>query len=160
VIVPRVHTAGQTAAVVAAAAYPPKGTRGAGPGRAALYGLDRAAAMTEALEQTLIAVQVESAEAVANLDSILAVEHLDMVFVGPNDLSHSLGRPSEDELRRVIDDVLRRAHAAGVRTGILAPTPDLVDRYRRAGVSLLLTGTDLSMLAAGARPLIGSLPPR
>jgi 4-hydroxy-2-oxoheptanedioate aldolase len=159
VIVPRVHGAAQTAAVVSAALYPPKGTRGAGPGRAALYGLDRAAAMQEALEQTLVAVQIESAEAVANLDGILAVEHLGMVFVGPNDLSHSLGRPPEDELMRVIDDVLRRAHAAGVRTGILAPTPELVDRYRRAGVSLLLTGTDLMLLAGGARALLGAIPP-
>src|SRR5438876_60304 len=80
----------------------------------------------------------------------LAVKHLSMVFVGPNDLSHSLGRPPEEELREVIDDVLVRAHAAGVRTGILAPTPDLVGRYRRAGVSLLVTGSDLALLAAGA----------
>jgi 4-hydroxy-2-oxoheptanedioate aldolase len=159
IIVPRVHAGAQAAAIVSAASYPPVGTRGAGPGRAALYGLDRAAAMQEALEQTLIAVQIESAAAVANLGEILAVEHLDMVFVGPNDLSQSLGRPSEQELLRVIDDVIARAHAAGVRTGILAPTPELVDRYRRAGVSLLLTGTDLVMLAAGARAVIGALPP-
>ena len=158
IIVPRVHTAAQAAAVVSAAAYPPKGTRGAGPGRASLYGLDRAPAMEEALAQTLIAVQIESAESVENLDAILAVEHLDMVFVGPNDLSHSLGRPPEPELRRVIDDVLERAHTAGVRTGILAPTAELVDRYRHAGVSLLLTGTDLAMLAAGARAVISAVP--
>jgi 4-hydroxy-2-oxoheptanedioate aldolase len=159
VIVPRVHTGAQTAAIVAAASYPPKGVRGAGPGRASLYGLDRAAAMQEALEQTLVAVQIESAEAVANLDEILAVDQLGMVFVGPNDLGLSLGRPAEDELMRVIDDVLARAHRAGVRTGILAPTPELVDRYRRAGVSLLLTGTDLTLLAAGARALLGAIPP-
>jgi 2-keto-3-deoxy-L-rhamnonate aldolase RhmA len=53
-----------------------------------------------------------------------------------------------------------RAHGAGVRTGILAPTPELVDRYRRAGVSLLVTGTDLAMLAAGARAVIAALAPR
>ncbi len=154
VIVPRVHTAAQTAAVVGAASYPPKGFRGAGPGRASLYGLDRVAGMQEALAHTLVAVQIESAQAVENLDAMLAVEHLDMVFVGPNDLSHSLGNPPEDELRRIIDDVLGRAHAAGVRTGILAPTPELVERYRRAGVSLMITGADVAMLAAGARAVI------
>jgi 4-hydroxy-2-oxoheptanedioate aldolase len=110
--------------------------------------------MQEALARTLIAVQIESAQAVENLDAMLAVEHLDMVFVGPNDLSHSLGNPPEDELRRIIDDVLSRAHAAGVRTGILAPTPELVERYRRAGVSLMITGADVAMLAAGARAVI------
>ncbi len=157
VIVPRVHTAEQAAAAVAAASYLPKGVRGAGPGRASLYGLDRVAAMQEALEQTLVAVQIESATAVENLAAILAVEHLDMVFVGPNDLSHSLGRPPEDELRRVIDEVLVRAQAAGVRTGILASTPELIDRYRRTGVSLILTGSDLSLLSAGARALMEAL---
>lgn len=157
VIVPRVHSAEQATAAVAAASYPPKGFRGAGPGRASLYGLDRVAGMQEALEHTLVAVQIESAEAVANLGAILEVEHLDMVFVGPNDLSHSLGRPPEDELRRIIDDVLERAHAAGIRTGILAPTTELVERYRGAGVSLLITGADLAMLAAGARAVIEPL---
>ena len=157
VIVPRVHTAEQAAAAVAAALYPPKGIRGAGPGRASLYGLERDAGMREALEQTLVAVQIESAMAVLQLDAILEVEHLDMVFVGPNDLSHSLGRPPEDELRRLIDDMLVRAHAAGVRTGILAPTTELVERYRKAGVSLLITGADVAMLAAGARAVLEPL---
>jgi 4-hydroxy-2-oxoheptanedioate aldolase len=158
VIVPRVHTGPQAAAVVAASNYPPKGSRGAGPGRASLYGLDRERSLEEALASTLVAVQVESAEAVANLDAILAVDGLDMVFVGPNDLSHSLGRPAEDELHRVIDDVLVRSHARGVLSGILAPTPELADRYLRAGVSLLLTGSDLAMLARGARAVVGGLP--
>jgi 4-hydroxy-2-oxoheptanedioate aldolase len=157
VIVPRVHCARQAAAAVAAASYPPKGRRGAGPGRASLYGLDRVTGMQEALEHTLVAVQIESADAVGDLAGILAVEHLDMVFVGPNDLSLSLGSPREDELRQVIDHVLERAHAAGVRTGILAPTSELVERYRRAGVSLMITGADLAMLAAGARAVIEPL---
>ena len=130
VIVPRVNTAAQAAAVVSAASYPPHGTRGAGPGRASLYGLDRAAATAEALAETLIAVQIESASAVENLDEILAVEGVGMVFVGPNDLSHSLGQPPDEELRRVIDDVIARAHERHVLTGILTPTRELVDRYR------------------------------
>jgi 4-hydroxy-2-oxoheptanedioate aldolase len=158
VIVPRINTAAQAAAVVANASYPPKGTRGAGPGRASLYGLDRVTSISEALEHTLIAVQIESAESVQNLDEILAVDGLGMVFVGPNDLSHSLGRPPEDELRRVIDDVITRAHARALLTGILAPTPELVERYLAAGVSLLLTGSDLAMLASGARAVVRAVP--
>jgi 4-hydroxy-2-oxoheptanedioate aldolase len=158
IIVPRVSTGAQAAAVVAAASYPPRGVRGAGPGRASLYGLERERSLEQALAHTLIAVQIESADAVQNLDEILAVPGLGMVFVGPNDLSHSLGRPPDGELRRVIDDVLARAHASSVLTGILAPTPDLVDRYLQAGASLLLTGSDLAMLAAGARSVTGALP--
>jgi 4-hydroxy-2-oxoheptanedioate aldolase len=155
VVVPRINTGAQAAAVVAAASYPPRGTRGAGPGRASLYGLDRAPAIAEALEQTLIAVQIESATAVENLDEILAVEGVGMAFIGPNDLSHSLGVPPEDGLRRTIDSVVERAHARSVLTGILAPTPELVARYRDAGVSLVLTGSDLGMLATGARAATG-----
>jgi 4-hydroxy-2-oxoheptanedioate aldolase len=158
IIVPRVDSAEQAAAVVAAATYPPRGVRGAGPGRASLYGLDRVASIEEASTHTLIAVQVESAAAVACIDETLAVPGLSMVFVGPNDLSHSLGRPPEDELRHVIDDVIAHAHAHGVLTGILAPTPELVGRYVGAGVSLLLTGSDLAMLASGARGVLGALP--
>jgi 4-hydroxy-2-oxoheptanedioate aldolase len=160
VIVPRIDSAEQAAAVVAAATYPPRGVRGAGPGRASLYGLDRVASIEEAGTHTLIAVQVESAAAVASLDATLAVPGIGMLFVGPNDLSHSLGRPPEDELRRVIDDVIARTHARGVLTGILAPTPALVERYVSAGVSLLLTGSDLAMLAGGARAVLGALPTR
>ena len=54
----------------------------------------------------MVAIQIETGTAVENLDAILAVEGIDLIFVGPNDLSHSLGRPPEEELRAVIDDVL------------------------------------------------------
>jgi 4-hydroxy-2-oxoheptanedioate aldolase len=160
VIVPRVEGGAQTEAIVAASRYPPLGRRGAGPGRAALYGLERERSLDEARAHTLIAVQVESAGAVERLDEILAVDGLGMVFVGPNDLSHSLGRPPEEELRATIDDVLARAHAKGLRTGILTPTPDHVARYTAAGVSLMVTSTDLALLAAGARAFTGALAPR
>lgn len=158
VIVPRVSTGAQAAAIVSAARYPPQGARGAGPGRASLYGLERERSLGDALAHTLVSLQIESAEAIRNLDEILAIDGVDLLFIGPNDLSHSLGRPPENELRRVIDDVIDRAHARSLLTGILAPTPELADRYLQAGVSLLLTGSDLAMLAAGARTVTGALP--
>jgi len=151
VIVPRVDSAAQAAAAVAASRYPPQGRRGTGPGRATVFGQDRAAAVEDALAHTLVAVQIESAAAVDALDEILAVDGLDMAFVGPNDLSHSLGRPPQDVLRATIDDVLARARARGLLTGILAPTAELAARYRAAGATLILTGTDLGMLGSAAR---------
>jgi 4-hydroxy-2-oxoheptanedioate aldolase len=151
VIVPRVDTAAQAVDVAAITRYPPQGRRGTGPGRASVYGIDRAAGVEEALDGTLVAIQIESAAAITNLDEILDVEGVDMAFVGPNDLSQSLGRPPEDELTAVIDDVLSRAAARGWLTGILAPTSQLAARYRAAGATLLVTGTDLGMLAAGAQ---------
>jgi 4-hydroxy-2-oxoheptanedioate aldolase len=151
VIVPRVESADDATRAVAAARYPPQGSRGAGPGRAARYGMRRAEAVAEALASTLVAVQVETAAAVARVAEICAVPGVDLVFVGPNDLSLSLGGAPDAELRSVIDTVLGVATGHGLLTGILAPTGDLAVRYRKSGVRLLITATDLGLLAAGAR---------
>jgi 4-hydroxy-2-oxoheptanedioate aldolase len=149
VLVPLVNTAEAAHTAAQLSRYPPEGRRGAGPGRATLYGLQREQAIANAREETVVAIQIETGTAVENLDEILAVEGVDLVFVGPNDLSHSLGRPPEPELRAVIDEVLTKAKHAGRMTGILAPTPELCARYRGAGCALLVTGTDLGALAAG-----------
>jgi 4-hydroxy-2-oxoheptanedioate aldolase len=154
VLVPLVNTAEAAQAAALAARYPPEGLRGAGPGRATLYGLEREEAIANARAETVVAIQIETGTAVQNFDAILAVDGIDLIFVGPNDLSHSLGRPPEEELRAVIDDVLQRASAAGRLTGILAPTAQLAARYRAAGCSLLVTGTDLACMAAGARGIL------
>jgi 4-hydroxy-2-oxoheptanedioate aldolase len=154
VLVPLVNTAEAAHTAAQLSRYPPEGRRGAGPGRATLYGLQRERAIENAREETVVAIQIETQTAVDNLDEILAVEGVDLVFVGPNDLSHSLGRPPEAELRAVIDEVLRKAQAAGRMTGILAPTPELCARYDEAGCALLVTGTDLGALAAGGRAFL------
>ncbi len=154
VLVPLVNTAEAAPTAAQLTRYPPEGRRGAGPGRATLYGLEREEAIANAREETVVAIQIETGTAVENLDAILQVEGVDLVFVGPNDLSHSLGRPPENELRAVIDEVLAKAEAAGRMTGILAPTPELCARYREAGCSLLVTGTDLGALAGGGRAFL------
>ena len=136
VLIPLVETAAEAAAAVAAARFPPRGRRGGGPGRAALYGLDRAGALAR---EVTVAIQIETVAAVEALDEILAVEGVDMVFVGPNDLALSYGRPVDAE----IADVLARARAAGRDTGTLAA-------YADADTSLVVVGTDLGLLAAGA----------
>jgi 4-hydroxy-2-oxoheptanedioate aldolase len=154
VLVPLVDTAEAAHTAAQLSRYPPDGRRGAGPGRATLYGLRREEAIANAREETVVAIQIETRAAVENLDEILAVDGVDLVFVGPNDLSHSLGRPPEDELRAVIDEVLAKARAAGRLTGILAPTPELCARYTEAGCALLVTGTDLGALAAGGKAFV------
>jgi 4-hydroxy-2-oxoheptanedioate aldolase len=149
VLVPLVNSAEAAHTAAQLSRYPPEGRRGAGPGRATLYGLRREQAIANAREETVVAIQIETGTAVENLDEILTVDGVDLIFVGPNDLSHSLGRPPEPELRAVIDEVLAKAKRTGRMTGILAPTPELCARYRDAGCALLVTGTDLGALAAG-----------
>ena len=136
ILIPLVSTAAAVEAAVAAARFPPVGQRGGGPGRAALYGLDRAGALAR---KVTVAIQIETVAAVEALDEILAVPGLDMVFVGPNDLALSYGRAVDD----VIADVLARARGAGLQTGTLAAFAD-------ADTSLVVVGTDLGLLAAGA----------
>jgi 4-hydroxy-2-oxoheptanedioate aldolase len=154
VLVPLVNTAEAAHTAAQLSRYPPEGRRGAGPGRATIYGLRREEAIANAREETVVAIQIETRVAVENLDEILAVDGVDLVFVGPNDLSHSLGRPPDAELRAVIDVVLTKARAAGRMTGILAPTPELCARYREAGCELLVTGTDVGALAAGGKAFL------
>jgi 4-hydroxy-2-oxoheptanedioate aldolase len=136
VLVPLVESAEAAKAAVAAARFPPRGRRGGGPGRAALYGLDRARALER---EVTVAIQIETAAALEQLDSILSVDGIDMIFVGPNDLALSLGRSADAE----IADVLTRARGAGFDTGTLAAHAD-------AETTLTVVGTDLGLLAAGA----------
>ncbi|MBS1880544.1 MAG: 4-hydroxy-2-oxovalerate aldolase, partial [Actinobacteria bacterium] len=91
VIVPRVDDAAGAAAAVAATRYPPDGERGLGPSRATGFGADIPAYRARASEDLLLAVQVETGAAVEALDSILDVDGVDMIFVGPGDLGCSLG---------------------------------------------------------------------
>ena len=93
VIVPRVDSADEAAAAVAAGRYPPAGRRGVGPGRASGYGRTIPAYLAAANDQIAVGVQIESAAAVEQASSIAAVPGLDLLFVGPGDLAVSLGVP-------------------------------------------------------------------
>lgn len=97
VVVPRVNTAAEAEQAVAAAHYPPRGTRGlATSTRAGRHGLvDVGAHVQRAREQTLVVAQVEDAEAIPHTAAIASQPGVDVVFLGPTDLSMSLGRPGE-----------------------------------------------------------------
>ena len=151
VIVPRVDSADEAAAAVAAGRYPPAGRRGVGPGRASGYGRTIPAYLAAANEQIAVGVQIESAAAVEQASSIAAVPGLDLLFVGPGDLAVSLGVPFGDPaLLAAIDTVLEVARAAGVASGIWAPTAEQARAWRGRGVALVVLGSDLGFLAESA----------
>jgi 4-hydroxy-2-oxoheptanedioate aldolase len=159
VIVPRVGSAAAARAALAAARYPPLGERGFGPGRAAAYGAD-AGYVERANRELVVGVQVETRSAVERIDEIVAVDDLDLVFVGPNDLALSLGLPGgpdDVELARVIADVLDRARAAGRATGIFAASAADARRWLDHGAQLLVLGSDLLFVSLGARALRAEL---
>jgi 4-hydroxy-2-oxoheptanedioate aldolase len=158
IIVPRVSSGAEAAAAVAATRYPPTGERGLGPSRATGYGANIPAYLAGANDELLLAVQVETAQAVEQLDDLLAVPGVDMLFVGPGDLACSLGLPfGGAEVRAVAGDVIERTHAAGRMTGVWAATPADAAAWRERGVDLVILGSDLMWLQRGVASCLTEL---
>lgn len=159
VIVPRIGTAAEARDAVDAARYPPVGHRGLGPSRATAYGADIFGYLRRANDDLLVAIQVETREALEHLDELLGVPGVDLFFVGPGDLSVSLGieDPASPELREAIESVLAGAREAGRLAGVFAATPAVAARWRSAGVGLVVLGSDLGWLAAGLGGAVAEL---
>lgn len=155
VVVPRVETPEEAAAAVAAVRYPPVGSRGAGPGRASAYGSQLGSYLATANDHTVLVVQVETRRGLDNVEKIVAVDGIDVVFVGPGDLAVSLGVPGgSPEHTAAVERIVGAAAAAGVRTGIFCLDTDQVGRWAAAGVRLFLLGGDLLFLGNTASEMV------
>ena len=155
VIAPGVSSAGEAQAVVAAAKYPPLGRRGMG-GALPHFGyrsLPAAEALPALNDATTVMVQFESAAALDAMEEIVAVEGVDMVMIGANDLLADLGLAGDYDHPRLhaayahaIAACRRRGKHVGV--GGLATRADLVQKFVGLGARYVSTGTDLAFLAA------------
>ena len=155
---PMIDTAEQAARVVAATRYAPQGIRGMG---SALARASRWQAhgqyVHEAGEQICVLVQAESAQAMRNLDAIAATPGVDGVFIGPADLSASMGHPGNaghPEVQAAIADGIARIRAAGKAPGILATTEVAARQWLDAGALFVAVGADTMLLDAAARQLL------
>jgi 4-hydroxy-2-oxoheptanedioate aldolase len=151
VLAPRVSTAEQAAAVVKASRYPPHGERGVGPSRATSYGYGIFDYLAEANDSIVVAVQVETAEGLANVNAIAATEGVDVVFVGPGDLSVSLDawRPEgAEKLAKAIAKIIRTTLKHGKAAGIFCGRPEDVGRWAEAGASFFILASDTMFLGA------------
>ncbi|MHB1468591.1 MAG: HpcH/HpaI aldolase family protein [Solirubrobacteraceae bacterium] len=159
VLVPRVESATEAQRAIAAARYPPAGRRGLGPGRASGYGAELPSYRDRANDELLLAIQVETAEAVARLPELLAVDGIDLYFVGPGDLACSMGieDPQDPTLKATVADVIDRARAAGRLAGVFAATPADAAAWRARGAQLVLLGSDHSLLARGVAAALGDV---
>lgn len=149
--IPMVDTAAQAAALVQRTRYPlPPGAKGisgqrgsAFSSRAAGYGAFGGPAHTQRSNDGIVLVaMVETPQAVDNAGAIAAVEGIDAVFIGPNDLAHSMGfenRWNEPPVQAAIEHALRAIAAAGKCPGILALTPEDEDRYAAWGARYFAT---------------------
>jgi 2-keto-3-deoxy-L-rhamnonate aldolase RhmA len=159
-LVPFVQNADEAAAAVAATRYPPQGVRGmAGMSRAAQYGLapDH---YKNANRTVSVIVQIESEMALANLEAIARVDGVDALFIGPADLSGSMGLTGQVNHPRVVKamaEAVRRCHAAGKPVGTIGVEPDAVVGYRAAGYDFLAVGSDLGLFVQGAVKAIAAL---
>lgn len=146
-------------AAVKAARYFPEGNRGlAFSHRAARFGFaSREAYLAEANGATVVGAQIESAEAIRRLPDLLAVPGVDMFFIGPSDLSQSMGRPGETDhpdvvaaMEQAIDAITGARRIAGLYVG----GPDPIPRWLARGVSYFAVNSDTGLLADRARSVL------
>jgi 4-hydroxy-2-oxoheptanedioate aldolase len=158
-LVPYVQNAEEARRAVAATRYPPDGIRGySGMSRANDYARDKRYA-TSAADEIFLAVQVESPEAVANAGEIAAVDGVDGVFVGPNDLAANMGlvgQAGAPAVRDVVRTVIAPVHAAGKAAGMLDFNVDNARAWFDAGFGFIGVGSDTGLLANGVNNLIAA----
>lgn len=154
IMVPMVETAEQARAAVAACRYPPRGYRGFGPLRLLGTEPDIDAYGRSAHERLLLIVQIESEKAVANIDAIAAVEGVDALYIGPNDLSGTLGCFRDWEhprLQAAIDTAFAGIRRAGKPAGIVPYGRNTVVSLFKQGYAMIAASTELTLLRSAAR---------
>jgi 4-hydroxy-2-oxoheptanedioate aldolase len=154
-----INTPAEAAALVKAGKYPPQGMRSWG-GYAAVQavGLVPAAYLAEANSLTILFAMIETQEALDHLDAIAATTGLDGLFVGPNDLSISLGLglgtdPKTAKIDAALKRVVAAAKANGLVPGIFGGSPEACRQYAELGFRFIAAATDMNMLAAGAKAM-------
>ena len=156
IIFPNVNTAADAELAVRSMLFPENGNGGlrgvAGLVRAGRYGLDPHY-VENANAHACAIVQIESAQAVANVDEIAAVAGVDCLFIGSADLSASmghLGEPTHPAVREAISTVIAAAQRAGKAIGAFAVTVDDASWYRANGANFVALHSDAAWLARGA----------
>ena len=156
-LVPMVEDAEQARGLVRAMRYPPHGVRGVGSGlaRSSRWSADSSYLQT-ANERMCLLVQVETVSALSRIDEIAAVDGVDGVFIGPVDLSASmglLGQPGHPTVRAAIEQAFKRILAAGKAPGILSVDESLAHQYIELGARFVAVGVEATLLAQAARAL-------
>ncbi|WP_028353979.1 4-hydroxy-2-oxoheptanedioate aldolase [Bordetella petrii] len=157
VLVPMVQSAAEAAAAVAAVRYPPQGIRGVGSALARAARWNRVPDyLARANAEMCVLVQIETPQGLEALEDIAAVDGVDGVFIGPADLSASMGyltRPDHPDMLRTLDDAIARIARTGKAPGILHGDPDLARRFLAAGALFVAVGADASLLARATEHL-------
>lgn len=158
ILVPWVNSGEEARQVERAVLYPPRGIRGVGPRRASFYGAVPLREYYEKyLEDLIVMVQVETREAIKNLEEILAVETISGILVGPNDLSASLGiygQYERPEFLEALRSVAERARGRKPLVAFFAPTPSMALMAYKMGYNMISFSADIFVLVEAYRQLL------
>ena len=154
IMLPRMDSALQVSQAVAHLRFPPRGDRGVATyNRACRFGLDPGA-LDRADEEILVIAQIESVAAVAAADEIAAVDGVDVLFIGPRDLSHDLGVPGDTTAPafvEALDRVLAAGQRHGKACGLLVNDGAAAAQRLEQGWTFVAIGSDSTLLAAASR---------
>jgi 4-hydroxy-2-oxoheptanedioate aldolase len=157
--IPQVDSAQMAAQAIQSSKYFPSGDRGLQPFvRSASYrNYGTADYLAESNRDSLIVAQIEAGQGVSNVESILAVEGVDVAFVGPYDLSQSLGVPGEvahPKVRDAMAETASRCRAAGKWAGTFCDDPETAIHFRNLGFSYLAVSIDAFIFLSAARSIV------
>ena len=158
IISPMVNTVEQAEEVVKAAKFPPIGSRGVGNPRSTGYGIRGGDYMDRCYERQnenqAVILQIETEEAVENLEDIAGVKGVDSLFIGPWDLSHSLERPDRDNgsglLEEKVSEIVAKCKEIGMPVGIFAWASEEANKRVKQGFDYTICGGDVIFLASSA----------
>lgn len=156
--IPQINNGRDALIAVRSMKYHPMGQRGLAGVRALGYGAEGSLSeqVKIANQETMVIAHIENMEAVHNLKELVVVEGIDVFFIGPSDLSHSMGIPAQydnPELRATIDRVIEDLKAAGKTPGILARNGEEAKRYIDKGVGYIIVGA-AGLIMAGAQAFL------
>ncbi|MBI4006054.1 MAG: 2,4-dihydroxyhept-2-ene-1,7-dioic acid aldolase [Gammaproteobacteria bacterium] len=157
IIAPQVHTPEQAKQIVQYCKYSPEGSRGVGIGRAHKYGMAFEDYINAANKQTAVILQAESQQAIDNIESIANIAGVDAIFIGPYDLSASLGcigKVSDPKVREAINKAANSCQRAGIRLGIFGVSTDAVKPYIEKGFTLITVGVDTLFVIKSAKEIL------
>jgi 4-hydroxy-2-oxoheptanedioate aldolase len=151
--VPWVNTAAEAEAVVRAVKYEPRGVRGLAFIRAADYGqtIPLGEYVQQANAETLVAIHVETITAVENLPEIVKIDGIDVIFIGPTDLSQSLGvpgQPQHPKVQEAISRIFDTVAGSDKVVGIMAPNVQAARQWRERGARYITIGFESLLMPA------------
>lgn len=160
IIVPLVNTVADAKLAVGRCKYPPQGFRSVGITRAQRFGLDFEPYMARANDEIAVLIQIEHVDAVRNIEQILDVPGVDAVFVGPFDLSGSMGKPgqiNDPQVQEAIKSVIGACEKRGIARAIYAHSPEHARTYMSQGYTVIGLCTDNILLARAAKAALDAV---